>query len=105
LRIKLLFLTTCHPQIDEQTKVVNRTLSQLLRVVIQKNLKSWEECLHFVEFAYNRTIHLTIDFSSFEIIYRFNPLTLIDLIHLPLKEIVSLDGEKKEKMMRRRQRW
>jgi hypothetical protein len=50
-------LTTCHPQIDEQTKVVNRTLSQLLRVVIQKNLKSWEECLHFVEFAYNRTIH------------------------------------------------
>jgi hypothetical protein len=40
LIIKLLFSITCHPQIDEQTKVVNRTLSQLLRVVIQKNLKS-----------------------------------------------------------------
>jgi hypothetical protein len=44
LGTKLLFLTTCHPQTDGQTEVVNRTLSQLLRAIIQKNLKSWEEC-------------------------------------------------------------
>ena len=42
---------------DGQTEVVNRILSQLLRAVIQKNLKSWEECLPFVEFPYNRTVH------------------------------------------------
>jgi hypothetical protein len=53
LGTKLLFSTTCHPQIDGQTEVMNRTLSQLLRAIIQKNLKSWEECLPFVEFAYN----------------------------------------------------
>ena len=51
LGTKLLFSTTCHPQTDRQTEVVNRTLSQLLRAVIQKNLKSWEECLAFVEFV------------------------------------------------------
>jgi hypothetical protein len=51
LGTKLLFSTTCHPQTDGQTEVVNRTLSQLLCVVIQKNLKSWEKCLPFVEFA------------------------------------------------------
>jgi hypothetical protein len=42
LGTKLLFSTTCHPQIDGQTEVVNRTLTQLLRAVIQKNLKNWE---------------------------------------------------------------
>jgi hypothetical protein len=56
------------------------TLSQLLCVVIQKNLKSWEECLPFVEFAYSRTVHSTTNFSPFENVYGFNPLTLMDLI-------------------------
>ena len=37
LGTKLLSLTTCHPQIDEQTKVVNTTLSTLLHTIIQKN--------------------------------------------------------------------
>jgi hypothetical protein len=100
LGTKLLFSTTWHPQIDGQTEVVNRTLSKLLRVVIQKNLKSWEECLSFVKFVYNRTVHSTTSFSHFEIVYRFNPLTPMDLIHLPFEERVSLDGEKKAKVVR-----
>src|SRR3954471_9614884 len=40
-----MFSTTCHPQTDGQTEVVNRTLSQLLRAMIKKNLREWEECL------------------------------------------------------------
>jgi len=99
LRTKLLFSTTC-AQTDGQTEVVNRTLSQLLRAIIQKNLKSWEECLPFVEFAYNRTVHSTTGFSHFEIVYGFNPLTPMDLIPLPFEERVSLNGEKKAKMVR-----
>jgi len=54
----------------------------------------------FVEFAYNRTVHSTINFSPFEIVYAFNPLTPMDLIHLPFEERVSLYGEKKTKMVR-----
>jgi hypothetical protein len=71
LDVKLLFLTTYYPQTDGQTKVVNRTLTQPLCVVIQKNLKNLEDCLSFIKFAYNCSVHSTTEFSPFEIMYRF----------------------------------
>ncbi|XP_035546409.1 uncharacterized protein LOC118348570, partial [Juglans regia] len=86
LGTKLLFSTTCHPQTDGQTEVVNRTLTQLLRTVVHKNLKTWEDCLPFIEFAYNRTMHTTTSYSPFEIVYGFNPLTPLDLMPLPVDD-------------------
>jgi hypothetical protein len=38
---KLLFSTTCHPQTNGQTEVVNCTLSTMLRAVLKSNLKLW----------------------------------------------------------------
>ncbi|KAG7547992.1 Zinc finger CCHC-type [Arabidopsis suecica] len=95
LGTKLLFSTTCHPQTDGQTEVVNRTLSTLLRALIKKNLKSWEECLPHVEFAYNHSVHSASKFSPFQIVYGFNPISPLDLIPLPVSERASLDGKKK----------
>ena len=46
---------TCHDFPDGQTEVVNRTLSTMLRAVLKKNIKLWEECLPHVKFAYNRS--------------------------------------------------
>ena len=100
LGTKLLFSTACHPQTDGQTEVVNRTLSQLLRTVIQKNLKNWEDCLPFIEFAYNRSVHSSTDYSPFEIVYGFNPLTPLDLVPLPIDERASVDGKKKAEIVR-----
>jgi hypothetical protein len=71
LGTKLLFSTTCHPQTDGQTEVVNRTLSTILRAVMKKNLKLWEDCLPHVEFAYNRAVHSTTNSCPFEIVYGF----------------------------------
>ncbi|KAL5739350.1 hypothetical protein ACOSQ2_028530 [Xanthoceras sorbifolium] len=100
LGTKLLFSTTCHPQTDGQTEVVNRTLSALLRAIIQKNLKTWEDCLPHVEFAYNRSVHSATHFSPFEIVYGFNPLTPLDLLPLPVTEHVNLDGKKKAEFVK-----
>ena len=100
LGTKLLFSTACHPQTDGQTQVVNRTLSSLLRAIIKKNLKTWEDCLPHVEFAYNRSIRSATKFSPFEIVYGFNPLSPLDLTPLPLSERVNLDGKKKAEFVK-----
>ncbi|KAF7821762.1 Retrotransposable element Tf2 [Senna tora] len=100
LGTKLLFSIACHPQTDGQTEVVNRTLSQLLRIVIQKNLKNWEDCLSFIEFAYNRCVHSSTDHSPFEIVYGFNPLTHLDLLPIPVDERTSIDGKKKAEIVK-----
>ncbi|GMI64044.1 hypothetical protein HRI_000073700 [Hibiscus trionum] len=97
---KLLYSTTCHPQTDGQTEVINRILGVLLRTVVGKNTKTWEEYLPFVEFAYNRSIHSSTGYSPFEVVYGFNPLTALDLVPLPIDNICSLDGAKKAELVK-----
>ncbi|KAK1616313.1 hypothetical protein QYE76_021830 [Lolium multiflorum] len=94
LGTKLLFSTTCHPQTDGQTEVVNRTLSQLLRSMIKKNPKEWEECLPHVEFAY-RAVHSTTELCPFEVVYGFKPITPLDLLPLPIHERVNMEASKR----------
>ena len=101
LGTKLLFSTTCHPQTDGQTEVVNRTLSTMLRAVLKKNLKMWEQCLPHVEFAYNRAVHSTTNFCPFEIVYGFKPHTPMDLLPLPLQEQVNLDAITRSELIKR----
>ncbi|XP_056858080.1 uncharacterized protein LOC130507383, partial [Raphanus sativus] len=95
LGTKLLFSTTCHPQTDGQTESVNRTLSTLLCAIIKSNIRTWEDCLPHVEFAYNRAVHSATKLSPFQVVYGFNPLSPLDLFALPLKEQANIDGKQK----------
>ena len=64
-------------------------------------MKNWEDCLLFIEFAYNRSVYSTTNFSPFEIVYGFNLLTLLDLLPLLVNEMTSLDGQKKAGMVKK----
>ena len=54
----------------------------------------------FIEFAYNRIVHSTTEFSPFKIMYGFNPLAPMDLIPLLVDERVSLDGNRKAQVVK-----
>jgi hypothetical protein len=95
LGTKLLFSTTCHPQTDGQTEVVNLTLSTMLRAIFKYNLKLWEECLSHIKFAYNRSVHSTTKLSPFQVVYGFNSRTPIDLLPLPPSETTCFDASQR----------
>jgi hypothetical protein len=55
----------------------------MLRAVLKKNLKMWEDCLPHIEFAYNRSLHSTTKLCPFKVVYAFVPRAPIDLLPLP----------------------
>nr|AAN09862.1 putative gag-pol polyprotein [Oryza sativa Japonica Group] len=67
------------------------TLGTMLRAILKKKLKMWEECLSHVEFAYNRATHSTTKVSPFQVVYGFNPRAPIDILPLPTSERVHND--------------
>jgi len=97
LGTKLKFSTTCHPQTDGQTEVVNRSLGTLLRVLVKKNAKAWDLLLAHAEFAYNRSPNRTTKETPFKIVYGNDPLSPLDLTPLPLKERLSTEASKRVK--------
>lgn len=71
-----------------------------MHAMIRKNLKNWKDCLSFIEFAYNQSVHCITNFSQFVIIYGFNLQTLFDLLHFSVNEMTNLDGQKKAEMIK-----
>lgn len=55
-----------HPQTDEQTKVVNRTVIHILWGYCNKHSKLWDESLPYVHHSYNRAFHSLTNQSPFE---------------------------------------
>jgi len=77
LGTKLNFSTSCHPKTEWQKKVVNRSLSTMLMLILKGNHKSWDEFLPHIKLSYNRLVHRTTKTSLFFRLFRI----LILLLH------------------------
>ncbi|KAK1692324.1 hypothetical protein QYE76_009021 [Lolium multiflorum] len=69
--------------------------------MIKKNMKEWEDCLPYVEFAYNRAVHSTTELCPFEVVYGFKPITPLDLLPLPIHERVNMEASKRADFVRK----
>jgi hypothetical protein len=67
------FSSVYHPQTDGQTKVVNKSLGNLLRSLVTEQGRQWDQILAQVEFAFNNSVNRTIGKSPFEIVYSIQP--------------------------------
>ncbi|XP_074292786.1 uncharacterized protein LOC141619668 [Silene latifolia] len=86
LKIRLLFSTSHHPQTDGQPEVTNKTLGRILRCIVSMSLKDWDLKVSQAEFAFNKAQSAATSHSPFEIVYRINPLMLIELSSIPRVE-------------------
>ena len=89
-----------HPQSDDQTEVVNRSLGNLLRCLVGNNPKEWESVFPLVKFAYNASINRSTNSSPFEVVYGSNPSSILDLTPLPLSNKVHPKGVEMVELMK-----
>ena len=70
---KLLMSTAFHPQMDCATEWANRSIGQLLRMIINDDQKNWADKCPMIEFALNSSVSTTTGFAPFELNQRYMP--------------------------------
>ncbi|PKU64118.1 hypothetical protein MA16_Dca008024 [Dendrobium catenatum] len=83
LNTELKLSSAYHPQTDGQTEVVNRTLGNMLRCLVQDHPKKWEEKLSQAEFAFNSMPNRSTGHCPFSIVYTKMPNHVVDVAILP----------------------
>ena len=84
-KTRLHFSAAYHPQTYGQTKVVNRSLGQLLRCLVRDHITTWDQVLPMAKFAYNNSVNRSTGISPFKAVTDVRPRLPIDLVPLPLE--------------------
>ena len=70
---KLLMSTAFHPQMDGATEWANRSIGQILRMIINEDQNNWADKCPMVEFALNSSVSATTGFALFELNQGYMP--------------------------------
>ena len=70
---KLLMSTAFHPQTDGATERANRSVTQILRALVNSDQTDWAEKCPMVEYAVNASVSATTGLSPFELNYGYAP--------------------------------
>jgi hypothetical protein len=89
----LAFSSTYHPHTDGQTKVVNRSLGDLLRSLVMEHHSSWDNILTQAYFAYNDSVNRSTGKSPFQFLYGIQPRGVSELRDLEQTETSSASIE------------
>jgi hypothetical protein len=74
------FSSACHPQTDGQTEVVNRTIKMYLRCFTSSKPRDWVQWLPWVKFCYNTSLHSSLGYTPFQVVYGREPPTLLSYV-------------------------
>lgn len=77
---KLTLSTSCHPQMDGETEIVNKWIEGYLRNYVTGHQKAWVKWLYLGEHCYNTTYHLSIGMTPFKALYGYDAPSFIDRI-------------------------
>jgi hypothetical protein len=91
--MNLSFSSAYHPQTDGQTKVVNRSLGDLLRSLVTEHHSQWDQILPQAEFAYNDSPNRSTGQSPFQIMYKIQPRGVSELRDLEQSDFRSVGVE------------
>ncbi len=83
LGIKLLTSTAFHPQTDGMSERTIRTISQILRAMVEPEQRNWAQKVPLVEFALNSSQSATTGYSPFELNHGYLPTMMRGLAHEP----------------------
>jgi hypothetical protein len=73
LGTSLSFSSVYHPQTDGQIEVMNISLGDLLRSLVNEHHSQWDHILPQAKFTYNDSLNRSTGQSPFQIVYGMQP--------------------------------
>ena len=80
LEIQNCKVTPYRPKGNGQIERTHGTLNRLMAKMISANQKNWSDCLPYVTYAYNTTVHSSTAFSPFYLMFLREPRVSLDFV-------------------------